>query len=103
AKVSDLEHQKKLAEACAREGLSGAAAKKRAQVLKNGGSAETPAAKEKAPSAPFTFTWKGNGLLIKARLFQPHAQAFSQYLNELEEAYERFIEEEKGHAATAAA
>jgi ParB/RepB/Spo0J family partition protein len=102
AKVKDLEHQKKLAEACAKEGLSGAAAKKRAKVLVSGGDPEFQPAKEEAPQAPFTFAWKGNGLLIKARLFQPHAQGFSAYLNELSDAYDRFMESEKSKPALAA-
>ena len=103
AKVPDLEHQKKLAEACAREGLTGAAAKKRAQALKNGEIAETPASKEKAPSAPFTFAWKGNGLMVKGRLFTPHTESIGQYVNELTDAVDRFMEAEKAHTVAQAA
>jgi ParB family chromosome partitioning protein len=101
AKVKDLEHQKKLAEACAKEGLSGAAAKKRAKALKAGQDSETHPEKEKEPQAPFTFAWKGNGILVKGRLFKPHAETFVGYTSEMSEAYDKFVEEERTKAKAA--
>ena len=102
AKVKDVEHQKKLAEACASEGLTGAAAKKRAKAIVSGQEAEPAQKKKKAHEAPFVFAWKGNGVLIKrARVYLPHAQPFSSYLDELSTAFDAFMEAEKANAKAA--
>jgi len=101
AKVPDVEHQKKLAQACAKEGLTGPEIKKRAKALRSGPSTEpaTPAAEAGAPKPPFQFIWKGHGLLIKGRLFNPHTESLQQYFNEIDDAYNRFMEEEKTRMA----
>ena len=100
AKLTQVEDELQVMQECAQKGLSGQALEKRVQRLLNPKPAATEAPEhQNKESQPFQFAWKGNGLLIKARLYQPHAQAFNVYLNELNEAYERFMEEEKTRMA----
>jgi len=96
AKVKDPAIQKQLVEACVKDRLAAPAVKKLAKKLQSG-AADQPvsAAQASEPSGPFQFLWKGNGILIKGRLFKPHTESLAQYQNEMSDAYDRFMEEEK--------
>ena len=102
AKADSLEDQKKLVEACVKEGLDAPAIKKRAKSLKGGQPKESEHPSPDAPKAPFGFTWKGNTLVIKGRPFTPHAESFAQYLQQLEAAYDQFMADEKVRTPVAA-
>jgi ParB/RepB/Spo0J family partition protein len=71
AKAKDPDHQKKLVEAAAKDGLGTAAVKKLATKLKgNGtgdGAAEGNATQPPEPEGPFQITGKGKGLVIRSK------------------------------------
>lgn len=97
-KLTKVEDQLKVIEECATQDLAGKALEKRIKQLL------TPAKegvepKPQTPAGPFQFLWKGNGLLIKGRLLKPHTETLQQYMNELEAAYNQFMEEEKTRQA----
>jgi ParB/RepB/Spo0J family partition protein len=95
AKADNPEDQKKLVDACVKEGLDAPAIKKRAKSLKGDQPKEPAQAAADSPKGPFGFTWKGNTLVIKGRPFTPHAESIGQYLQALEAAYDAFMAEEK--------
>jgi len=109
AKLTKVEDQLKVMEECATQDLSGKALEVRVKQLLN----PNPAAAGSLGSdpnvhkgsdpeqAPFQFTWKGNGLLVKGRLFKPHAESFGSYTSEMSDAYDRFVEEARAHAKAA--
>ncbi len=99
AKAKDPEHQRKLVEAATKDGLGTAALKKLAKKLKDGAPAAGDSAGDNPETPAFAFSWKGNAIVLKPRPYQPHAQAFRVYLNELEEAYERFMATQTATAA----
>jgi len=100
AKVKDPAIQKQVVEACVKDRLAAPAVKKLAKKLQSGATDQPVSSAEASePSGPFQFLWKGNGILIKGRLFKPHTEPLAQYLNELSEAYDRFMEEEKSQKA----
>jgi ParB-like chromosome segregation protein Spo0J len=96
------EMQVPMAEECAEKDYSVRELQKRVKAVLNPKqvAAEAPVATEPPPA--FQFTWKGQGLHIKGRLFTPHKEHIMDYANELQEAYERFMEEEKNHMTKAA-
>jgi ParB family chromosome partitioning protein len=71
AKAKDPDHQKKLVEAAAKDGLGTAAVKKLATKLKGGGAGDGAAEGNGAPApeteGPFQITGKGKGLVIRSK------------------------------------
>jgi len=111
AKLTKVEDQLAVMKECATQDLSGKALEARVKQLLNPKptGAGTPGSdpnvnKGSDPEpGPFQFLWKGNGLVIKGRTFTPHTESLQQYLNELSDAYDRFMEAEKEHAVSKAA
>jgi ParB/RepB/Spo0J family partition protein len=103
AKLTKPEDQLKVMEECATQDLSGKALESRVKQLLNPKAAPSGAGESKEPTGPFQFLWKGNGLVIKGRPFTPHTESIGQYVNELTDAFDRFMEEEKNHNVANAA
>ncbi len=96
AKVENIDVQKKLVEACVKEGLDGPGLKKLAKTLTGDSEPKEAKTEETADSSEaFRFMWKGNSLKIQGRPFTPHTELISSYLTELEQAYDRFMDKEK--------